>query len=89
MNLNGSAEQEQVNLHSCKYVRQCEEFQFNNKSLKTYIDNVIFKDQLYLKDNLKSKYAKMFRLKETESMFFKDAYEYADVVFSQIFQGNK
>lgn len=56
-----------------------------------YGDAVVFKDVMNLKDDLKDKYSKMMNLNESEEakMTFKDAYEYADLVFSQRFEGNK
>ena len=56
-----------------------------------YGDDVVFKDVMNLKDDLKDKYSKMMNLNESEEdkMTFKDAYGYADLVFSQRFEGNK
>ena len=44
---------------------------------------------MYLRDDLKQAYKSYFKLsfKETESMTFHDAYDYADAIFSIRFHG--
>ena len=68
----------------CSYVNSCEDYRFNNKSLKDYQDKNVFNSVIYLRDKMVNSYKTMFDLndKEIETLTFKDVYTYADVVFS-------
>lgn len=68
----------------CKYVNDCEDYRFNNKSQKDYQYTNVFNSVIYLRDLMVDSYQKMFDLNnETiKTLTFKDVYIYADVVFS-------
>ena len=70
-----------IETRSCDYVKAATDLRWDNT---TYGDIVAFEDVMYLKDELRDKYAIIMDLNETqkESMTFKDAYLYADLVFS-------
>jgi hypothetical protein len=70
-----------IETKSCDYVKESNVLRWDNT---TYGDRVAFPDVMYLKDALKDKYAIIMELNETQkqSMTFKDAYLYADLVFS-------
>lgn len=55
----------------------------------TYGDLNVFNDVMYLKDNMAEDYVEVMDIPPSEipDMTFKDAYEYADLVFSQNFEG--
>ncbi len=70
-----------IETRSCEYVRASSSLIWDNT---TYGDIVAFKDVMYLKDDLRDKYAIIMDLNESqkESMTFTDAYLYSDLVFS-------
>jgi hypothetical protein len=70
-----------IETRSCDYVKAANDIRWDNE---TYGDKVTFKDVMYLRDDLRDKYAIIMNLDEAEkaSMTFKDAYHYADLVFS-------
>jgi hypothetical protein len=74
-----------IDTKSCGYVKQANDVRWGNT---TYGDLIAFPDVMYLRDELRDKYAKIMNLNETQknAMTFKDAYLYADLVFSQKFE---
>ena len=73
----------------CNLVNSCEDYRFNNKSLKDYQDKNVFSSVIYLRDLMIDSYKEIFNLSNTSDLTFKDVYTYADVVYSQKFEGNK
>jgi hypothetical protein len=74
-----------IDTKSCQYVEASNHIRWDNT---TYGDKVAFADVMYLRDSLRDKYATIMNLNQTQkdSMTFKNAYEYADLVFSQQFE---
>lgn len=67
-------------------VKEAVETRWDNTN---YGDKNVFDKVMHLRDDLKEQYKTVMDLEETDSMTFKDAYKYADLVFSQLFEGNK
>ena len=78
--------QDDIETKSCGYVKGSVDIRQGNK---TYSDLVVFKDVMYLKDDLAEEYVELMEIPEAEipDMTFMDAYHYADLVFSQRFEG--
>ena len=71
---------------SCSYVKKSVDARWGNK---TYGDLYVFNDTMYLKDDLADDYVQLMNIPPAEipDMTFKDAYYYADLVYSQNFEG--
>jgi hypothetical protein len=78
--------EDDIETNSCDYVKAVNTLQWKNE---TYGDLTVFKDIMYLRDDLRDKYAVIMDLNSTmkENMTFNQAYHYADLVFSQQFEG--
>lgn len=80
------ATDDDIETKSCGYVKGSVNLRSGNT---TYGDLVVYKDVMYLKDDLAEEYVEVMDLPDTEipSMTFRDAYHYADLIFSQDFEG--
>lgn len=74
-----------IETKSCDYIKEAVNLRWDNT---TYGDKVAFPDVMYLKDELRDKYAIIMDLdqEKKDKMTFNDAYHYADLVFSQQFE---
>lgn len=79
--MDGPRYEDDIETKSCAYVRSNSELIWGNT---TYGDKVAFEDVMMLKDYLIDKYAVIMGLdaSQQEETTFKDAYHYADLVFS-------
>lgn len=81
--LNMSVWENQIQLNSCYFANKVNNRRYHNDSTYT--------NAYWLRDALKKDYQKVWNLtdEQTANMTFKKAYEYADAIFSERFEGIK
>lgn len=84
------ARYEAIRPESCPFAEEAHDFRYNTKDIE-YTDGVVFKDKMYLVNDLKETYAKYFGLSEEkkEHMTFPDVDGYSDFIMSEHFHGIK
>lgn len=80
--------EEDIIYQNCKHVKQALEASVDNDDFVAQ-DSSIFKDVLYLRDGLRESFGKQLELtqEQTQQMTFHNAWRYADVVYSEMFEG--
>ena len=75
--------EDDLSQQSCKYTDDVQK--------KLVLNDTTYKNVLYLRDELKAQYKIEFSLNQTQfdSMTFHEAYEYADALYSERFEGLK